>query len=446
MSDSNILSARIKIKHDTAKNWEKNNIVLLSGELGIDTTNRIIKCGNGISTWKNLPVLTRNLNYISEISNDIGYITADFLLKNNYLTAEQLETILTNKNYATKAFVANELNNYATKKYVDDAIDEIIISGGGGSGGFDDAIIAGQKTFVNRATFYEGIAITTSQNNIALTDTNLIECGHYRSNPDTGAVVYYETWEVSESAILVPDNLGSFSYILELSGLDQDYEPITKTINETSGILYFTNYNPNLGSQWVDGWYPTQNINTLNQSKNKTYFLAVNLRTCQNQLGISPTKISINLTFNTPKPNLVNHGETFLYDDITIDGDIYLDQGHKVIGELQGNASTASLAEKATQDASGNIITNTYATKDEVKNKLDSNGFKTAIVDGHTEQLLNSQGEVIIQANLQEYWMDVGDSRNSLYLYGSEDHPYYNDEYLALKSDIITVQITDLRK
>ena len=34
----------------------------------------------------------------------------------------------------------------------------------------------------------------------------------------------------------------------------------------------------------------------------------------------------------------------------------------------------------------------------------------------------------------------------SLYLYGKHDRPYYNEEYLALESDIVTVKITDLRK
>lgn len=88
---------------------------------------------------------------------------------------------------------------------------------------------------------------------------------------------------------------------------------------------------------------------------------------------------------------------------------------------------------------------NNLVTEDQLDGKLDANGFETAIEDG-AEQLLNSKGKIIVQTNIDDSWMDVGNHDTDLYLYGSGDHPYYNDNYLALKSDIITVQITDLRK
>mgnify|MGYP000469389605 CR=1 FL=1 len=46
-----ILTTRIQIKHDTAENWAKSTLVLLSGEIAIDTTNLIAKVGDGTNTW-----------------------------------------------------------------------------------------------------------------------------------------------------------------------------------------------------------------------------------------------------------------------------------------------------------------------------------------------------------------------------------------------------------
>jgi len=47
----------IQFRRDTATNWLIANPVLLSGELGYDTTNRKIKIGNGVTPWALLPYL-----------------------------------------------------------------------------------------------------------------------------------------------------------------------------------------------------------------------------------------------------------------------------------------------------------------------------------------------------------------------------------------------------
>lgn len=46
-----VLKTRIQIKHDTADNWAASKLVLLAGELAIDTTNMIAKVGDGTNTW-----------------------------------------------------------------------------------------------------------------------------------------------------------------------------------------------------------------------------------------------------------------------------------------------------------------------------------------------------------------------------------------------------------
>ena len=89
---------------------------------------------------------------------------------------------------------------------------------------------------------------------------------------------------------------------------------------------------------------------------------------------------------------------------------------------------------------------NNLVTEDQLDGKLDANGLQTATEDDAI-QLLSSDGRVITQINETDNWMDVGNMDTSLYLYGKRDRPFYNDnDQLALKSDIITVKITDLRK
>lgn len=51
------METRIQIRRDSAANWASNNPVLALGELGFDTTNNLIRVGNGIDRWLDLDVL-----------------------------------------------------------------------------------------------------------------------------------------------------------------------------------------------------------------------------------------------------------------------------------------------------------------------------------------------------------------------------------------------------
>lgn len=48
------ISTRQKQKYDTSSNWTANNIVLLAGEIGIESDTNKFKIGNGTSTWNEL--------------------------------------------------------------------------------------------------------------------------------------------------------------------------------------------------------------------------------------------------------------------------------------------------------------------------------------------------------------------------------------------------------
>ena len=49
------MSVSIRLRQDTAEQWESNNPVLHQGELGVDTTNMKMKLGDGFQRWKALP-------------------------------------------------------------------------------------------------------------------------------------------------------------------------------------------------------------------------------------------------------------------------------------------------------------------------------------------------------------------------------------------------------
>lgn len=49
------MATRIKLRRDTAQNWTTNNPILAAGETGFETDTRMVKLGDGSTTWKKLP-------------------------------------------------------------------------------------------------------------------------------------------------------------------------------------------------------------------------------------------------------------------------------------------------------------------------------------------------------------------------------------------------------
>lgn len=61
---------KILIKRGTATQWTNSTTALLAGELGLDTTNNIIKVGDGSTLWNSLSGLTLTLAQVSELAQD----------------------------------------------------------------------------------------------------------------------------------------------------------------------------------------------------------------------------------------------------------------------------------------------------------------------------------------------------------------------------------------
>lgn len=55
MANFKIQNVRIQLKHDTAANWASSSLIPLEGELCLDTTNKVIKIGDGTNPFNNLP-------------------------------------------------------------------------------------------------------------------------------------------------------------------------------------------------------------------------------------------------------------------------------------------------------------------------------------------------------------------------------------------------------
>ncbi len=51
------IQVTIQVRQDTAANWKSKNSVLASGEFGFDTTNKVLKIGDGATAWANLAAI-----------------------------------------------------------------------------------------------------------------------------------------------------------------------------------------------------------------------------------------------------------------------------------------------------------------------------------------------------------------------------------------------------
>lgn len=68
-----ILNARIILKHGTAEEWAASSLVLLQGELGLDTTSLILKIGDGVHTWTELSPASLSAQEAEKLIQTLGH-------------------------------------------------------------------------------------------------------------------------------------------------------------------------------------------------------------------------------------------------------------------------------------------------------------------------------------------------------------------------------------
>lgn len=74
------MASRIQFRRDTAANWERNNPLLMQGEIGLilDSPN-LYKMGDGSTKWNNLPISGFNGNILEELGNDANAVISQDL-------------------------------------------------------------------------------------------------------------------------------------------------------------------------------------------------------------------------------------------------------------------------------------------------------------------------------------------------------------------------------
>lgn len=95
--------SKLQIRNDSSEHWEDANPILMSGELGYDTTRKNIKIGDGISQWKDLPALPTD-NDINKVKSDVETLFAISDDNNQFVKVE------TTDNYSSRVIAQNVID------------------------------------------------------------------------------------------------------------------------------------------------------------------------------------------------------------------------------------------------------------------------------------------------------------------------------------------------
>ena len=74
----NTIPVTLRVRTDVALDWTSANLILALGEIGLESDTRLVKIGDGVHTWNELPYLNKldatffNVNSNGEISLIIG--------------------------------------------------------------------------------------------------------------------------------------------------------------------------------------------------------------------------------------------------------------------------------------------------------------------------------------------------------------------------------------
>ena len=115
----NTVPVTFQIRHSTATNWTTRNPVLAQGEFGLETNTFLIKVGDGVRNWINLPYLNKlDASYFKY--NEDGTITFSDSFMNKIHTLEAAAGEAITQLIVTEPPVND--TDVPNKKYVDDAI------------------------------------------------------------------------------------------------------------------------------------------------------------------------------------------------------------------------------------------------------------------------------------------------------------------------------------
>lgn len=115
----NTIPVTFQIRHSTATNWTTRNPILAQGEFGLETDTFLIKVGDGVRNWINLPYLNKlDASYFKY--NQDGTITFSDSFMNKIHTLEAAAGEAITQLIVTEPPVND--TDVPNKKYVDDSI------------------------------------------------------------------------------------------------------------------------------------------------------------------------------------------------------------------------------------------------------------------------------------------------------------------------------------
>lgn len=106
------MSTRIQLRRSTAEEWENANPVLSPGEPGFETNTKKLKIGDGTTPWQDLTAVNEQVSNISELFNDVGYITVASL-------PTKVSDLDNDSNFITTSEFATQLENIISEEHVD---------------------------------------------------------------------------------------------------------------------------------------------------------------------------------------------------------------------------------------------------------------------------------------------------------------------------------------
>ena len=118
MPSVNTVKATLQVRHDIATNWTTRNPILGPGEYGLETDTFLLKIGDGVRAWINLPYLNKLDPDYFQISDGIITFSDDFQNTIDTLEAAAGQAI---ENLTIVNPPVND-TDVPNKKYVDDAI------------------------------------------------------------------------------------------------------------------------------------------------------------------------------------------------------------------------------------------------------------------------------------------------------------------------------------
>ena len=110
-----IIQARLIVKNDSSENWSERNPVLLAGEPGYSSDKKILKFGDGVTNWNELPSISvENLTIPIATEEIVGGVLSS--QKDNEIKVKEDGTMSLNKVSSSLLYVPED--------------DELILNGG----------------------------------------------------------------------------------------------------------------------------------------------------------------------------------------------------------------------------------------------------------------------------------------------------------------------------